>query len=96
MIYSLLNNKNNKSLTSLPKTEQTLTKEGIVKKKILPGSSEPQSLGVVSYKDMTTSETTQQTQSVDSTSTVLLENVENVEKLFLSHSILPFVRFFQK
>ncbi len=50
-------------------------------KMILPGTSEPQDLGSISYKDMTTSETTQQTQSVDSTSTVLLENVENVEKL---------------
>ena len=30
---------------------------------------------------MTTTATTQQTQSVDSTSTVILENVENVEKL---------------
>ena len=48
---------------------------------ILPGSSEPQDLGSVSYKDMTTSATTQQTQSVDSTSTVILESVENVEKL---------------
>ena len=48
---------------------------------ILPGSSEPQDLGSVSYKDMTTSATTQQTQSVDSTSTVILESVENIEKL---------------
>ena len=49
--------------------------------KILPGTSEPQDLGSISYKDMTTSATTQQTQSIDSTSTVLLENVENIEKL---------------
>ena len=49
--------------------------------KILPGSSEPQDLGSISYKDMTTSATTQQTQSVDSTSTVLLENVVSNEKL---------------
>jgi len=49
--------------------------------KILPGTSEPQDLGSISYKDMTTSDTTQQTQSIDSTSTVLLENVENIEKL---------------
>ena len=49
--------------------------------KVLPGTSEPQDLGSISYKDMTTSETTQQTQSVDSTSTVLLENVESIEKL---------------
>ena len=49
--------------------------------KILPGTSEPQDLGSISYKDMTTSATTQQTQSIDSTSTVLLENVDNIEKL---------------
>ena len=49
--------------------------------KILPGSSEPQDLGSISYKDMTTTEPIQQTQSVDSTSTVVLENVESIEKL---------------
>ncbi len=49
--------------------------------KILPGTSEPQDLGSISYKDMTTSSTTQQTQSVDSTSTVLSENIESSEKL---------------
>ncbi len=49
--------------------------------KTLPGTSEPQDLGSISYKDMTTTETSQQTQSVDSTSTVLLENVESSEKL---------------
>ena len=49
--------------------------------KILPGSSEPQDLGSISYKDMTTSATDQQTQSVDSTSTVLLESIESSEKL---------------
>ena len=49
--------------------------------KILPGSSEPQDLGSISYKDMTTSATTQQTQSVDSTSTVLLESVESSRKI---------------
>ena len=49
--------------------------------KILPGTSEPQDLGSISYKDMTTTSTTQQTQSVDSTLTVLSENIENSEKL---------------
>ncbi len=53
---------------------------------ILPGTSEPQDLGSISYKDMTTSETTQQTQSVDSTSTVVLESVENIEKLLPEES----------
>ena len=58
-----------------------LTENESIKDKILPGTSEPQDLGSISYKDMTTSSTTQQTQSVDSTSTVVLENVENSEKL---------------
>ena len=49
--------------------------------KILPGTSEPQDLGSISYKDMTTSSTTQQTQSIDSTSTVLSEDIESSEKL---------------
>ena len=49
--------------------------------KILPGSSEPQDLGSISYKDMTTSSNAQQTQSVDSTSAVVLEDVESIEKL---------------
>ena len=52
-------NTNNKSLTSLPKTEKILNNEDKTKKKLLPGSSEPQSLGEISYKDMTTSDDTQ-------------------------------------
>ena len=52
-------NMDSNSLTSLPKTKQTFTNEVINQKKILPGSSEPQSLGDVSYKDMTTSDDTQ-------------------------------------
>ena len=49
--------------------------------RLLPGTSQPQDLGSVSYKDMTTSATTQQTQSVDSTSTVVSENLDSAEKL---------------
>ena len=59
----------------------SLTENTSDNEKILPGSSEPQDLGSVSYKDMTTSATSQQTQSVDSTSTVLLEDVDSLEKL---------------
>ena len=49
--------------------------------KILPGSSEPQDLGSISYKDTATNETTQQTQSVDTTSTVVTEVVQSEEKI---------------
>ena len=49
--------------------------------KILPGSSEPQDLGSVSYKDTLTQETTQQTQSVDTTSAVVSEVLQGEEKI---------------
>ncbi len=48
---------------------------------ILPGSSQPQDLGSISYKDTETELTNQQTQSVDSTATVVTENFESEEKI---------------
>ena len=48
--------------------------------KILPGSTQPQDLGTVSYKDMT-DKSENQTQSVDTTKTVLTRNLENNEKI---------------
>ena len=59
-------------LSSLPKQSE---------EKILPGSSEPQDLGSISYKDTATNETTQQTQSVDTTNTVVTEVVQSEEKI---------------
>ena len=49
--------------------------------KILPGSSQPQDLGSVTYKDMTTTNTTQDTQAIETTSTVITETFESEEKL---------------
>ena len=51
------------------------------KKKTLPGSSEPQDLGSVSYKDTETNDTTQQTQSIDGTSTIVTEIFNSEEKI---------------
>jgi len=62
----------NKKITSLPKEE---------KKKVLPGSSEPQDLGSISYKDSETNLSVQQTQSIDSTGTIVSETFESEEKL---------------
>ena len=59
-------------LTSKPKTDD---------KKILPGSSQPQDLGSISYKDTQTSETSQQIQSVDTTASVVTETFESEEKI---------------
>ena len=72
---------NNNSLTSLPKTEKTFLNEETTQKKILPGSLEPQSLGEVSYKDMTTSNDTQVIESVEQTEAIISEVFNTEEKL---------------
>ncbi len=48
---------------------------------ILPGSSEPQDLGSISYKDTETNLENQITQSVDSTATVVTEEFQSEEKI---------------
>ncbi len=47
----------------------------------LPGSSEPQDLGSISYKDTETNDTTQQTQSIDTTSAIVTEIFDSEEKI---------------
>ena len=44
--------------------------------KILPGSSQPQDLGSISYKDTENNQTTQQIQSVETTSSIVTETFE--------------------
>jgi len=51
------------------------------KEEVLPGSSQPQDLGSISYKDSETDLKVQQTQSIDSTSTVFTETFESEEKI---------------
>ena len=51
--------------------------------KVLPGSSQPQDLGAITYKDMTNNETTQQIQSVETTSSIVTETFE------VEQNILP-------
>ena len=59
-------------LTSKPKMDES---------KILPGSSQPQDLGSISYKDTETNETSQQIQSVDTTASVVTEIFQSEEKI---------------
>jgi len=47
----------------------------------LPGSSQPQDLGSISYKDNSTSETTQQIQSVETTASIVTETFQTEEKI---------------
>jgi tol-pal system protein YbgF len=60
-------------LSSKPKTD--------LKNEILPGSSQPQDLGTISYKDTETSETSQRIQSVDTKATVVTETFQAEEKI---------------
>ncbi len=74
---SITSTDENKKITSLQKEET---------KKVLPGSSEPQDLGSISYKDTETNLLTQQTQSIESTGTVVTETFESEEKLLPEES----------
>jgi tol-pal system protein YbgF len=60
-------------LSSKPKTD--------TKSEILPGSSQPQDLGSISYKDTETSETSQKIESVDTTATIVTETFQAEEKI---------------
>ena len=66
-----------------PTGEQTLSSLNTEndEDKILPGSSQPQDLGSISYKDSETNLNDQQTQSIESTTTVLTETFQQEEKL---------------
>ena len=48
---------------------------------VLAGSSEPQDLGSVSYKDTETNETTQKTESVETTASIVTETFQSEEKI---------------
>ena len=69
---SLSSGEFNKELTSKPKE--------LLEKK-LPGSSQPQDLGSISYKDTETNETSQKIQSVETTSSVVTEIFEAEQNL---------------
>ena len=61
--------------TSLKKT---LTKKD---NEILPGSSQPSDLGSVSYKDTETQDAVQQTQSIETTASIVTETFQSEEKI---------------
>ena len=53
---------------------------------VLPGSSQPQDLGSVSYKDTATNETSQQTMSIDTTASIITEEFRTEEKILPKES----------
>ena len=76
---AISSNENSTQLSSKPKTDLN---------KVLPGSSQPQDLGSISYKDTETSEVSQQIQSVDTTSSVVTETFQ-AEETILPQDISP-------
>ena len=52
----------------------------------LPGSSQPQDLGSVSYKDTSTNEMSQRTQSIDTTASIVTETFQAEEKILPNES----------
>jgi len=69
---TVISSDDNKKVTSISEEET---------QKILPGSSEPQDLGSISYKDTETNLKTQQTQSIETTGTIVTETFQYEEKL---------------
>ena len=90
---------NNSSLTQKNEiNEQNLltnenSETNLASKKIMPGTSQPQDLGTISYKDMTDTSETQAIQSVETTQTILTENFINEEKILPDTSPLEQYEF---
>ena len=73
---------NNISSGNVGNTENQLSlKPKTDEQKVLPGSSQPQDLGTISYKDTETNETSQQIQSVDTTASIVTETFQSEEKI---------------
>ena len=76
--------------------ESTLSSDDAIKKitkktndnqsEVLPGGSQPQDLGSISYKDSTTNDTSQQTQSIDTTASIVTETFQTEEKILPNES----------
>ncbi len=73
----------NKTITTTIDTDETkvVASTADEEDKILPGSSQPQDLGSVSYKDTETNLSTQETQSIETTGTIVAEEFRSEEKL---------------
>ncbi len=73
----LFSNESNKKLTSKSNNQSD---------EILPGSSQPQDLGSISYKDTETNQSTQQIQSVETTSSIVTETFQAEETILPKES----------
>ena len=78
----------NKKITALTTEDENkiISSTTELDDKVLPGSSEPQDLGSISYKDTETNLSTQETQSVESTGSVVTEEFRSEEKILPSET----------
>ena len=72
---------NRKIDSNLENLQSSLSNTNEENETILPGSSEPQDLGSISYKDSETELDNQQTQSIETTASVITENFTLEEKI---------------
>ena len=68
-------------LSSNDKSKRIVKKRDSNTNEVLPGSSQPQDLGSVSYKDNATNETSQKTISIDTTASIVTEEFRVEEKI---------------
>ena len=76
--FQQIENSVNKNITSEAANATLMNSD---KDQIIPGTSEPQDLGAISYKDMTNETENQETQSIDTTASVVTENFIIEEKI---------------
>ena len=76
-----------KSINEIDEDNQLSSLSNENEKKILPGSSEPQDLGSISYKETETNQKNQITQSIESTGTIITETFQAEEKILPNVSI---------
>ena len=63
-----------------------VSKKSDKKNELLPGSSQPQDLGSISYQDNSTEEKTQKIESVETTASIVTETFESEEKILPNES----------
>ena len=76
--FQQIENSVNKNISSEAANATVMNSD---KDQIIPGTSEPQDLGAISYKDMTNETENQETQSIDTTASVVTENFIIEEKI---------------
>ena len=69
------------SFTTDNSNKKLLSKKSNDDEEVLPGSSKPQDLGSITYKDTNTNETSQKIQSVETTASIVTETFQSEEKI---------------